>query len=199
MKLKLEKQEDFIMLSVSEEVLHNHIAVLRAGISKLLQSGVKNILLDLTKAQADQKILKEIPALEKYTETFKGKLAIFSSVPGVGNIKKREEAVKYFIKEITTLLATEAALSLKNEKLIKQKTELEKKIASSKTVGVDPKMLRRENSLLKKRAHELEIQIQKLLKQRIENKPPITVTLKAETIMKTIIAVFEQEDILSVK
>ncbi|MBI4924527.1 MAG: hypothetical protein HY843_01270 [Bdellovibrio sp.] len=200
MKLRLENKEKYIALCVSEDILPEHVMILQAGIKKLIASGKKNILLDLIGVTtANPNAIKLLQGLEKFTESIKGKLAVLAQIPGVANTKKREDIDKYFLKEMNTLLAVEAALHVKFEKLAKQKSELEKKIISHKTSQLDPKNLRKENSGLKKMVEELESYIQKLLKQRIEQRAPITVTLRNETITKTVVAVLEQEGILPVK
>ncbi|MBI3534104.1 MAG: hypothetical protein HY072_01280 [Deltaproteobacteria bacterium] len=200
MKLRLENKEKYITLCVSEDVLPEHVMILQAGIKKLIASGKKNILLDLIGVTtANLNAIKLLQGLEKFTESIKGKLSILAQIPGVANTKKREDVDKYFLKEMNTLLAVEAALHVKFEKLAKQKSELEKKIISHKTNQLDPKNLRKENSGLKQMVEELESYIQKLLKQRIEQRAPITITLRNETITKTVVAVLEQEGILPVK
>ena len=200
MKLKLENQDTIAVISVSEEVLSPHIAILKAGISKLIQTGKKNILLDLTSANHNNpEITKDILSLEQFTSQLNGKLVIVSSIAAVGHAQNRKNGLLLFPKDLSLILATEVSFNVQFERLEKQKQEIEKKLPVLKVGALEPKNLRKENSTLKKNIQDLETIIQKFMKQRIEVKPSPPITSRSETINKTVIAVLEQEGIIPVK
>jgi hypothetical protein len=50
MKLKLEAQDNIKVLTVTEELLTSHAAILKVGLRKMFQTGITQLILDLSQA-----------------------------------------------------------------------------------------------------------------------------------------------------
>ncbi len=200
MKLKLITQEKVTILSISEEILPAQTAILKAGVSKLFNSGTKTVILDLSEAtKLEPPILTEVYHLVQLAAQLKGRLIIVSPVVGSGHVSTREEAIKLVRLDLSSLLATQATLNSQLEKLHKKKTDLNAKVSGAKTSGSQMKKLRHENSWLKSRVHQLESQIRGLLTTRAEVTATQAVVAKSDTVSKILMAVLEQEGILPVR
>ncbi len=200
MKLKLEAQNSVTILTVSEAVTPQDIAVLRAGVNKLIQGGKKSILLDAIAVPNEcAPALQEVAGFQNFVQDANAQLIVASPLQGVGHAPTRPEALQVLQSPLANLLSLEAKLQYQIKELEKQKSTIEQKLAAAPSGEGDVKTLQKENSRIKALIKDLEKQIEKKLKSRKEPwKPDELSQAKAETLRRTLTAVLEQEGVLPV-
>jgi hypothetical protein len=197
LKLKLEAQNDVTILIATETVAAQHIPVLKAGISKLLQSGKVAIVVDLSGADPIEPLL--VPELNTFLQWGKGLCRYFqivSNIPELSSIQDRTQAVKMIQTSPEFTKALDETLKNRFKILETEKTKLEqslKKLGAANDTG----LLQKENSRLKKRVKHLEIQIAHYLKVRTP--PHDTKALKqtAESTFFVVETLLDQQTIMN--
>lgn len=198
-KLKLESQEGVTILCVTEDVLTQHAAILKAGITKLFKSGKKVILLDMTGITSlDEGVDKEILNIQAMAPELDSQLVVASPLDGLGQAPTRELVLKQMSTALFGLMATEAKLQVKLKRLEKQKLELNNKLNSLSSSDVSLQTLRKENSDLKTRVRRLERQICKLMNSRVEPKPFPMLDDRMDMVNKTLSNILGQDGVVSV-
>jgi hypothetical protein len=204
MKLKLETQDpaqpNITTLVVSETIEPANIAVLKAGLSKLFQSGKKNILLDFTPVLPGQisapSLHKEISDLRGWAVSSDAQLLVVSPIETVGHAKPREEALKLMSSSEGPLLDLEAKLQSDLKAAEQKKTELEQKLTQANAAG-DPKLLMKENSDLKRSIAEAERLTYKFLKLRTQDPYALpSFQLAREALEEILTTVLKKEGVL---
>lgn len=151
MKLKLETQDQITVLVVTDTIELAHIPVLKAGITKLFQSGKKTLLLDLTavpEAQLKVEALRaQLAELRTWALTQDADVVVVSSV--AGNAKSRGEGVALLTSPLAKQQALETKLRVQIQQLETQKTKLTQAL-SLLGADADLKKVRIRNSQLKK-------------------------------------------------
>jgi hypothetical protein len=173
MKLKLETQNnsslEVTVLVVTEKVELSHLAVLKAGLTKLIQSGKKNLLLDLAALQASDIAESSLPKLVLDLRTwavgFGAQVLVISPIEALGHAKTREEGIKVLGSAEGPLLAMEAKLQAELKAAQEKKEMVSKKLTQTSNSG-DPKLLQKTNSMLKRSISETEKLVEKFLKLR---------------------------------
>src|SRR4051812_44267371 len=85
-KLKLETQQNATILVVSETMELAHLAVLKAGLSKLFQSGKKAVLLDFTSVTLkDSSLPQQIFELRGFAHLSGAQVVVISPDPKIGH------------------------------------------------------------------------------------------------------------------
>ncbi|MCM2323674.1 MAG: hypothetical protein NDJ90_10480 [Oligoflexia bacterium] len=200
MKLKLEVQNAIVILAVSESIAAQQIAVLKAGLNKLIQSGKKTILLDLSDpnlavAPADVNALAE---LREWAVDNGAQLMIASAMTGLGDGPTREETLKLLTSPLGRLLLLEGRLRAQLKGLTQRKLELEQKLTSVSAEANSILTLRKENGELKKRIRDLEKQLRFRVEHRTRPFETPGMDAKREAATRVLISVLEQEGILPV-
>jgi hypothetical protein len=153
MKLKMESQENVTVLVVTEAIEPSHLPILKAGLTKLIQSGKKAILLDFTsvgeKDFKEPSLLQQISELRGWAAAMDAQVAVISANPKLGHAAQRVEGVQLVTSQIAQLLALEARLQAQLRTLEQRKADLEKKLGAAGAAD-DLKKVQQQNSLLKK-------------------------------------------------
>ena len=199
MKLKLEVEQGIAILSITETVASQDILVMRAGLSKLFQSGKKSVLLDLTqmsRSSATEAILHELMTVPGWANGSDAQVIIASSVAGFGQAQSRQQGVQLFNSSGAKLLASEAKLASQLRALQDQKSAAEQNLGSRGSLDADVRSLKRENAELKQLIKNLEKQIKQLLKSRTEPFESAITRPQTDAIHKTIANVLKQEGLI---
>jgi hypothetical protein len=195
MKLKLEIEQGIAILSVTESVGPQDVLVLKAGLTKLIQSGKKSILIDLTRAlkPGPESVIQELASLPAWAQATDAQVIFASSLSQLGPSTTRDQALHSFNSSGAKLLSVEAKLVSQLTALQQKKTVAEQKLSGRAAEEGDLKTMRRENAELKKLVRTLEKQIRDLLKSRREPfLSPITQP-QIDAAQRTIINVLKQE------
>ena len=192
MKLKLSSERDIAILDVLEEVSPENVAILRAGITKLLQSGKVKIVMNLSEAKNLKiDVVREVLKLGVLTAEQKGTLvlvgqgdAIQQAVRALGAASpvkvflNREAAMAAFSQGAAggsqaAAAATKARLTaatgtnvdLKNQlnKLQAENTSLKEKLANRNIDEV--RRLRFENGIFQQQLEAMDEQLKSMLKE----------------------------------
>jgi hypothetical protein len=205
MKLRLENQDPLnpglTILVVSEKIESSHLAVLKAGLTKLFQSGKKAVLLDLSSIQpADlttSTVGQEILALRIWAASFDAQVLVISPLETLGHAKTREEAVKIINSSEGPLLALEAKLQAELKAAIAKKTALEQKLTQANSAG-DPKILLRTKSDLTRSVNEAQRITSRFLKNRSSDPYSLPAfQLAREALEEILVTVLKKEGVLS--
>jgi hypothetical protein len=182
MKLKLETSlpvanspagSEVTILVVTEGIESANLAILKAGLNKLIVSGKRNLLLDcgLLKESdiKDPGLFIQISNLRGWASTLEGQggaqVIVVSPLEKLGHARTREEGVALLSSAAAPLLALEAKLQNDIRVLQSRKADIEAKITQASAAG-DPRALLRENSDFKKSIVETERLTQRFLKNR---------------------------------
>lgn len=202
MKLKLEAMDGITILSVSDFIGPQHLAVLKAGLLKLFQSGKKTVLMDLAGLAEESfqplEVTQEIAALPSWALEQGGHLTIASPIPGLGDTPNREKAMDALTSPLGKMMALEARLMAQLKTIEAKKDEIEKRIASMSEDSGDIRELKRENRDLKSRVADLEKQIRTRLETRTNVSESQLTASKIEAASRILISVLEQEGVLPV-
>jgi hypothetical protein len=205
MKLKLENPDPLnpglTTLIVTESIEPAHIAVLKAGLTKLFQSGKKTILLDFSAVQATglttPTISQEILALRVWASASDAQVLVVSPIETLGHAKTREDAIKIVNSSEGPLLALEAKLQAEFKAVSAKKAELEGKLAQANAAG-DPKVLLRTKSDLTRAVNEAQRITARFLKNRSSD--PFSLPafqLANEALEEILVTVLKKEGVLS--
>jgi anti-anti-sigma regulatory factor len=138
LKIALESLKNIPILSVTETVTEHDIAVLRAGLVKILKTGKNKIVLELPKNESlPSEVIRELASfdimarelagrlvLAGITPGLKTKIEVFAMPPVILTFESREKAVEFFlvppVAETSEAVAPaapnhEAVEALKNE------------------------------------------------------------------------------------
>ena len=158
MKLALSVQDGVSVLSGSGDITSHDVAVLSAGLTKLLRSGHNRIVLDLPEAKTlPSELLVELAKLDRLAGELSGRITLacrteLSQSPAVHSYETKELALQSYKKPV----APASAIAPPQ--------------APAVAVAADPKSELRQRELgevgeLRKRAEHLEQENQVLLKQ----------------------------------
>lgn len=204
MKLKLDTPDplnpSLTTLVVSEKIEPSHIAILKAGLTKLFQSGKKCILLDLTSVQPSElttpSISQEILALRIWAATFDSQVLVVSPLETLGHAKTREDAIKIVNSSEGPLLALEAKLQAELKTATTRKNELERRLNSANAAG-DPKALLRAKSNLEHSVNEAQRITARFLKNRSSDPYSLPAfQLAQEALDEILVTVLKKEGVL---
>lgn len=169
MKLKMESQENVTILVVTESIEPPHLPILKAGLTKLFQTGKKSILLDFTAVQdadiKDPSLPQQISELRNWGTTQAAQVAVVSANPKLGHVASRPEGIKLVSSMLAQLQGTEAKLQAELKVLEQRKADLEKKLGAAGAAD-DLKKVQLQNSLLKKNIASAEKLSKRYLKLR---------------------------------
>lgn len=167
MKLRMEKKDQVIILSVLEDVQAEHPPVIGAGLQKLFQGHPKGVLLDLTQiGKVDDATLKELLGLRKVADEWANQLVVISDKPGVGDAPNEEEGIKKLDDSLSNLMNRENKLKARKEKLSQLRDRLKKQLEEMNAKFGDIRALRKENSDLKSKIQDMEQQVALFGKER---------------------------------
>jgi hypothetical protein len=200
MKLKLESQENVTILVVTESIEPTHVPVLKAGLTKLFQSGKKTILLDFTLvAESDFKdptLFQQISDLRGWAAQSEAQVAVVSPIQKLGHAIARPEAMKIVTSQIAQLQSLEAKLQADLKSLEQKKADLEKKLGAAGQ-DADLKKAQLQNSLLKKNIATAEKIARKFMKLRSKEQPKLPAQQATqESLIKLTDQFLKQEGIL---
>lgn len=200
MKLKLEVKGSITILGVTEDVAHQHVPVLKAGLGKIFESGKKAVVLDLAETQGlSPTTLAEILGIQAIAADAGAQLVLVSPIPGLGGASSRDEAIQMLTSPIGRLMAQEAGLNAKLTRLTKRKIELENALNSTAAAEKEIRKLRKDNSDLKTLISGLEQKVQRLFEQRTTPVgDPAALASRRVTVEKTSTVVLEVAGILQV-
>lgn len=175
MNVKIENQDNFTVLVATGPLAANELPILKAGLTKLFQSGHKVVVLDLVAVPAATLGTPEALAAVASLRTLAGEkgaqLLIASPVTGIGDAAQRDDAIARINSPLGRLLALEKRLVVQIKKVEQHKVLLEQKIAHVEKTTGNIMQLRRENVELKRRLSELEELVRARLLTRL---PPFT-------------------------
>ncbi|MGE0616150.1 MAG: hypothetical protein AB7P04_10965 [Bacteriovoracia bacterium] len=167
MKLKLEEKQGMKVLQVLEGVSPQDAAVLCAGVTKILQSSVPVLIVNLAAvSQIDAESLQKIRGLKDTAATMSARLILVSAAAGIGDAPTEEAALTLAASPVAGLLEDEARWKARLETATKLKAELEAKIQAMSAAAEGLQKARKENSTLKRAIRELEQEISQLRTQR---------------------------------
>ncbi len=168
MKLRLDPKEKLPTLEVSETLSPADVAVLRAGLRKLFRSGKKEVLLDLTLIPAPSlsplEMLLALKSLQLTASEETALLMIVSTVPELGGVASRPEALAVFNSPLSRLMNRQNQLQASIEVLEVEKKSAEEKLAALAPQQEDALQARRRNSEVKGRIKRLSAEIEEWLK-----------------------------------
>jgi hypothetical protein len=205
MKLKLDTPDSvnpsLTTLIVSENIESSHIAVLKAGLTKLFQSGKKSILLDFTLVKPSEltvtNISQEILALRVWAAGFDAQVLVVSPLETLGHAKNREDAIKIIGSSEGPLLAHEAKLQAELQTALAKKKLLEQKLTEANANG-DPKALLRTKSDLTRSVNEAQRITSRFLKNRSSDPYSLPAfQLAREALEEILVTVLKKEGVLS--
>lgn len=197
MKLKLEAQNDVTILIATENLAAQHIPVLKAGISKLLQSGKVAIVVDISGTDPIDPAL--VPELNSFFEWGKGLCRYFqivSNIPELSGIKDRAQAVKTIQASPEFTKAMDENQKNRFKTLEAEKAKLEQTLNKMGAAN-DTSLLQKENSRLKKRVKHLEIQIAHYLKHRTPPFDANALKQSAESTFFVVETLLDQQTIMN--
>ena len=200
-KLKLEMQQNVAILSVLESVVVQDVAVLRAGLNKIFQSGRKSVVVDLTglsEGSLGDGAASELVQLGAWAASLEGQVIIASPIAAVGQAPDREKAVALLGTNIAKLLANEARLNSQIKTLQARKAQLEKALGAAQGGGTqDAQALKQEAYRLKQLVESLESQIKLLMKDRKDPfLPNDTLAKKRDTLNDTVISILRERGMI---
>jgi hypothetical protein len=173
MKLKLEQNDSVTLLTVSEEISAENVPVLKAGLTKLFQSGKKSILLDLAALSASDlkspSVAFDLASLPGWAKEAGFRLVVASKIPEVSLTPDRAGALAILTSPIADLLLEESSLRFALKDLSGKKATLEQKLNSLKTDDAKIKKLKNEKSRQLLLIRTLSRQVRKLLSHRKES------------------------------
>ena len=180
MKLKLDTTTEIITLFVTEDVSVQHGAILKAGLMKLIQSGKKKVVVDLTGVtKAEPQALKLLLALPAPLKAAGIELIVrgapATAAPAGGPLSESE-------------------LEARRAQLESRRDQLRRQLDAASSGALDVKTLRKESSELRDRIAELEAQVRQLLKTR----PTAAVPIDPRTgpLLKFLDTILEQQGVL---
>lgn len=202
-KLKLETDQNITILNVLEDVAVPHAAILRAGLAKLIDSGKKTILVDLTNATfTESAAIFEITGVTSIASERGAQIVLVSPIDGVGHATTREAGIAILGTNVAGLMASEARLQNDLERLKKKKGELEEQFngmggaSSGGNNENDPKELRKDNADLRNLIAGLEKQIEYYLKGRTNSFESDGAKSRNVILGQTLTGIFEFEGVL---
>ncbi len=182
MKISMRQEDGCSILDIQGDIDFHNFAVLKAGLTKLLQNGKNRIVLHLDGGEnLASDVIREIAILDVFARELSGKLVIasesptlksnvlsFAKPPVVGILPSVAKAVEY-LKDLDALDGEEGGEGLAEvtaalEARTKQVASLEAQLKQA-NVG-DAHALRAENAKLKDRLTLLEAQILDLTARR---------------------------------
>lgn len=168
MKLKLERSEHGLVLSVTESIQPEQVAVIKAGLAKGSKTGAQSrILIDLCSipeaSLQGERLTSEFLALKASFACQGREVFVASPVSDLGDAASRELGLALLESAPAREAALLAACRLYAEKLERQKAALEKKLAALETDASSLRQLRKKNSDLRKRVLSAEGQIRGLV------------------------------------
>ncbi|MCC7442127.1 MAG: hypothetical protein IT285_10860 [Bdellovibrionales bacterium] len=198
MKLKLEKKDEIQILVVTEDFLVPHAAILRVGLTKMLKTGIKELIVNLSAAapiapEAVEKLGESRGDAEAHDVrlVFVAPNADWADCPSV------DEAIARLKSPLGDLLSEEAKLTSQLRRLQRRKQTLEQSLSGDK--AQDVKTLRRENSDLKTATAWLEALVEPLSRARREPSLVASTEKKIARVKEILSAVLEQEGLLPLK
>lgn len=200
MKLKLEQQDYGTILTVTESIEHEQVAVIKAGLGKILLNDSRPVLVDLCGIPDSQlnveRLTAELVALKAWAACQDRELFVAAAVRELGDAATREQGAALLASARAREAALEAACRIHVEKLERQKNALEKKRASLEGAGSRLRKLRKENSDLRKRIALAETQIRSLPASRGETGRFEENASRLRTAERTLRAVLEKQGFL---
>ncbi len=169
MKLKLIPQGEIQILEITETILPEESAILRAGLTKLFVdaggSGKKWFVLDLTRAQISQPDLQaDVKKMPEIAKSYGAMIWIASPIEGLGNApdlagtlqlaRSREERTKL------EALLTQSQI----ERLQREKSNYSAQLKTSEKVIIEIRTLQGSLSQIRRNNHRLANRVQTLIK-----------------------------------
>lgn len=182
-----------------EDVDSQSIPVLRAGLTKLLQSGKKNLVLDMLGAKVvSEDSWKDISSLLMTAMENDGYLALVCKKEGVANAASVDEALHLLKAGQLKGFGLEERLRLQKDRLEKKKSDLLTQIAAAEAASPEVRKLKKEGSRLRARIETMESHIDSLVAKRPAGQPPAPGDAM-KTLDQLLSSVLSQEGILPVK
>jgi hypothetical protein len=211
LKLKLETHEGTTILEVSEGIDLQQVAILKAGLNKIFQTGRRVILLDLTPLDVTQPptggVLTELLALPAWATDADAQLLVASGTQGLGQAKTRAEGLTLIDAPLFRLENEEGRLRSKLKRLHARKAEMEASLTALGNSAGPLAQEQKKNSDLRRLVADLEVNVRRRFRSRTGPKAqePITADnskdpafARIQGIEKTLIAILEQEGLLPV-
>jgi hypothetical protein len=166
---------DVTILVVTEGIESASLAILKAGLNKLIASGRRNLLLDCTALNEsdipDPALFSQISELRAWAAGLNeqggggAQVLVISPIERMGHVHTREEGITLLNSGTAHLLALEAKLQGDIKNLQARKAELEAKLVQAGAAG-DPKALLKQNSDFKKSIADTDRLTRRFLKNR---------------------------------
>jgi hypothetical protein len=190
----MEAQDNVAILTVSEALELDKIAVVRAGLSKLVRSGKKDILVDFTGLLAATALIprfkEEVLSLKIALAQMGAHLVCVGSIQDVTDVPTREEGLHLLSSTLAKLSIQVSVLKHEIAHLSHRREELARAVEQAGATG-DVRALKKENSDLRAKAVHLEAQIQMNLKGRREPYSSTVLAAKKadlESVLKSVLA-----------
>ena len=179
MKLKLEVQDGVAILRVFEDLGAAHADILKAGLLKLIASGKKEVIIDLTSAGVvDGSAHRGIQALHDLAHESDAQLVIASPNETIGQARSVRHGLELIRSLLFMVLSQETRLRTRMRLLEHRRETLRTQLAGADSTTI--RNIRFENTQLLSRVTELESQIAALLKDEQPSKPhPVDAKLKS--------------------
>lgn len=191
LKLKLEAQGETTVLSVMDLVSASDVQILKAGLNKLIRSGKKSIILDLSNLPETsfqpREVVQEISLLKSWASEIGGTLGIKSPL---ADFAEADES------ELSKLLAQESRLKTQIDLLMKRRAEAEQKVSAVSSGGTDLRSLRQENSALESLIHDYEQKIRLLLPKKTTNFEDSAVQSKSVELMNILLPHLQKDGLV---
>jgi hypothetical protein len=162
-KLKLERLEHGLVLSVTESIEAAQVAVIKAGLAKAAKSRVLIDLCSLPEALLQsERLASEFLALKAGFACQDREVLVASPVTALGDAPTRELGIALLETAPAREAALLAACLLYAQKLERRKSALEQELSSLESSASSLRRLRKTGSDLRKRVEAAETQIREL-------------------------------------
>jgi hypothetical protein len=170
MKLKLEELDSGPLLSVSESIEAEQVAVIRAGLANLLKKGAARVLVDLSAIPEEQlrgeRLISEFVALKAWAACQDREVLVAAPLTELGDAPTREALFALASDPQAREAAQLGACRAYAAKLERQKHALEKKVSALEPGASSLRKLRKQNSDLRKRIAFAEAEIRRWVTTR---------------------------------
>ena len=202
LKLRLESNstnKDLTILAITGPITAENIPVLKAGLTKMAQSGKKQIILDMSEIKEkdceNAQVMSEIDQLSKWAKEENFDLLVATLISSVGDVPTRKQAVEVFSSELCPLLLQETLIKSELRRIKTEKLGYEERLQRLRSEEVKSKQFRKDTSDLSKYVKDLEDQIESLLEKRGTNESS-TWRLRRDEIEKVAVPILLQKGLI---
>lgn len=161
MKIKLETVNDTSILNITETLNIADLTVLRAGVNKMLKSGTRSILIDLsTLSEASlgsTDVLNLLSELKTWAREQTPLFALIGTLADFMDYRERAEAMSAFSSDLPRLMSLETKLIAQINALTERRKKLDEDLQVLEPVESKLKKLRKENTELKRKQEIIQL------------------------------------------